>query len=109
MLLGNVDRATDFGSAFVRIDAGFGAVNGQSDEDSGLESGPGEAAYIIYTSGSTGRPKGVEMTHGPLCNLISWQLEQSKQGPGSRTLQFASLSFDVSFQELFSCYSVSCR
>jgi len=58
-------------------------------------------AYVIYTSGSTGRPKGVAMPHGPLSNLIGWQIESSTVGAGGRTLQFTSPSFDVSFQEIF--------
>jgi aspartate racemase len=61
-------------------------------------------AYVIYTSGSTGRPKGVAMTHGPLVNLICWQRKQSPLRTGDRTLQFSSLSFDVSFQEVFSTW-----
>jgi amino acid adenylation domain-containing protein len=59
-------------------------------------------AYILYTSGSTGQPKGVAMEHGPLVNLMHWQVSQT-QVP-LRTLQFASLSFDVSFQEIFSTW-----
>jgi amino acid adenylation domain-containing protein/thioester reductase-like protein len=59
-------------------------------------------AYVIYTSGSTGKPKGVAMPHAPLCNLLNWQLEQSSVSVGSRTLQFTPISFDVSFQEIFS-------
>ena len=59
-------------------------------------------AYVIYTSGSTGQPKGVCLPHRSLVNLLHWQLEQSKVGQGQRTLQFTSLSFDVSFQEIFS-------
>ena len=56
-------------------------------------------AYVIYTSGSTGRPKGVLMPHSGLLQLLSWHEEVY---PGlKRTLQFASLSFDVSFQEMF--------
>jgi amino acid adenylation domain-containing protein len=61
----------------------------------------GSAAYVLYTSGSTGEPKGVCMGHAPLVNLLRWQQENSKAGPGTRTLQFAPLSFDVSFQEIF--------
>ncbi|UFP93830.1 amino acid adenylation domain-containing protein [Gloeobacter morelensis MG652769] len=61
-----------------------------------------EEAYVIYTSGSTGRPKGVMMSHAPLVNLLSWQADQM---PGAaRTLQFTSLGFDVSFQEIFSTW-----
>ena len=61
-------------------------------------------AYAIYTSGSTGKPKGVAMLHRALDNLISWQLTDSKAGPGAATLQFAPLSFDVHFQEIFSTW-----
>ncbi len=68
------------------------------------EVAPDNLAYVIYTSGSTGTPKGVAMPHRPLFNLVAWQLRQSRMGPGSRTLQFAPLSFDVSFQEMFSTW-----
>ncbi|MCB1053890.1 MAG: amino acid adenylation domain-containing protein, partial [Acidobacteria bacterium] len=63
---------------------------------------PGSLAYVIYTSGSTGRPKGVALSHGALANLVRWQCATSTPGAGGRTLQFAALSFDVSFQEMFS-------
>lgn len=43
------------------------------------------------------------MHHGALANLIQWQLQHTPRGV-TRTLQFASLSFDVSFQELFSTW-----
>jgi amino acid adenylation domain-containing protein len=64
--------------------------------------GPANLAYLIYTSGSTGTPKAVAMPHGVLCNLLEWQLaDWTPPGP-ARTLQFSSLNFDVSFQEIFS-------
>jgi amino acid adenylation domain-containing protein len=63
---------------------------------------PQQLAYVLYTSGSTGQPKGVEMPHAPLVNLLSWQCATSAMQTGHRTLQFASLGFDVSFQEVFS-------
>jgi amino acid adenylation domain-containing protein len=65
--------------------------------------GPEHLVYVIYTSGSTGKPKGVAMHQAPLTNLVAWQLGDSKFGPG-RTLQFAPLSFDVHFQEMFSTW-----
>src|SRR5690606_13114215 len=68
----------------------------------GLPFVPEHLAYAIYTSGSTGKPKGVAMTRGALDPLIDWQIEDSKAGPGSPTLQFARLCFDVHFQEIFS-------
>ena len=65
----------------------------------------GESVYAIYTSGSTGQPKGVELTHAGLSNLIQWQSAQPGLEAPARTLQFASLSFDVSFQELFTTWA----
>ncbi|GEO10786.1 polyketide synthase [Segetibacter aerophilus] len=62
---------------------------------------PGSVAYVLYTSGSTGKPKGVCMGHKALVNLLKWQGESSSSGVNTRTLQFAPLSFDVSFQEIF--------
>ncbi|MGH8890406.1 MAG: amino acid adenylation domain-containing protein [Acidothermaceae bacterium] len=66
-----------------------------------VDSDPERVAYVIYTSGSTGRPKGVIMPHRPLCNLLDWQLTEFAAPARARTLQFASLSFDVGFQDTF--------
>jgi amino acid adenylation domain-containing protein len=65
---------------------------------------PEHLAYVIYTSGSTGQPKGVAMPHGVLVNLITWQLDNTQVAPTARTLQYSPISFDVSFQELFSTW-----
>jgi amino acid adenylation domain-containing protein len=67
-----------------------------------IEVNPDNLAYVIYTSGSTGWPKGVAMPHRPLANLIAWQRRSPGSPVAARTLQFASLSFDVAFQEIFS-------
>ncbi|MEA5603525.1 non-ribosomal peptide synthetase [Nostoc sp. UHCC 0252] len=61
-------------------------------------------AYIIYTSGSTGQPKGIAMNQLALSNLILWHRENLKIPRGAKTLQFASISFDVSFQEIFTTW-----
>ncbi|WP_426752486.1 amino acid adenylation domain-containing protein [Myxococcus sp. Y35] len=62
---------------------------------------PHHLAYVLYTSGSTGKPKGVAMPQRALVNLIEWQTENAR---ALRTLQFAPLNFDVSFQEAFSTW-----
>ncbi len=64
---------------------------------------PDNLVYLIYTSGSTGRPKAVAMSHGAISAMLDWQLRTSRAG-GGRTLQFAPLSFDVAFQEIFSTW-----
>ncbi|MBI6550296.1 amino acid adenylation domain-containing protein [Xenorhabdus lircayensis] len=63
---------------------------------------PVDIAYILFTSGSTGVPKGVAMPHRGLANLINWQNRISSGSQVMSTLQFAPLSFDVSFQEISS-------
>ncbi len=65
-----------------------------------VSAGPEDDAYVIFTSGSTGRPKGIQMPHRALANLIGWQLERTTFQPRSRVLQYSSISFDVSFQEV---------
>ncbi|MBD2435190.1 non-ribosomal peptide synthetase [Nostoc sp. FACHB-110] len=60
--------------------------------------------YIIYTSGSTGQPKGIAMNQLALSNLILWHRDNLKIASGAKTLQFASINFDVSCQEIFSTW-----
>ncbi|MEU1329414.1 amino acid adenylation domain-containing protein [Streptomyces sp. NPDC005865] len=57
--------------------------------------------YTLFTSGSTGRPKGVRVFDRTLCNLLHWQAGPGGLGTPTLTQQFAMLSFDVSFQEIF--------
>ena len=62
----------------------------------------GDLVYVLFTSGSTGRPKGVAMGLAPLAHLTAWHVAHARLGQPARTLQFAPLSFDVHFQEIFS-------
>ncbi|OYD69574.1 non-ribosomal peptide synthase protein (TIGR01720 family)/amino acid adenylation domain-containing protein [Rhodococcus sp. OK302] len=57
-------------------------------------------AYLIYTSGSTGTPKGVVTTHRGLSNFAAQEWETFATSVRSRTLHFASPSFDASVLEL---------
>ncbi|MET9480179.1 amino acid adenylation domain-containing protein [Streptomyces sp. NPDC006638] len=57
--------------------------------------------YTLFTSGSTGTPKGVRVPDRTLCNLLQWQSDSGGLGAPAVTQQFSMLSFDVSFQEIF--------
>jgi amino acid adenylation domain-containing protein len=78
-----------------------------TDGRSGIDRNPAYAGrgsdlvYLIYTSGSTGRPKGVMLEHGNVMNLIYYQYRYTNID-FSRVLQFTTIGFDVSFQEIFS-------
>jgi amino acid adenylation domain-containing protein len=88
----------------VCLDTQWEEISFQSEENPISAVTADNLAFVIYTSGSTGRPKGVAMSHRPLSNLIIWQLENSTLGIGAKTLQFAPLSFDASFHEIFSTW-----
>ncbi|HET7228485.1 MAG TPA: amino acid adenylation domain-containing protein [Longimicrobium sp.] len=106
---GLAERLPAGGATLVRVDADAAEIARQSADRPRLPVAPGNLAYVIYTSGSTGEPKGVAMPHEPLVNLITWQSGDWRRPGAAVTLQFASISFDVSFQEMFSCWATGGR
>ncbi|HEV3050065.1 MAG TPA: amino acid adenylation domain-containing protein, partial [Longimicrobium sp.] len=99
-----VERLPADGATVVRLDADAAEIERESGERLRVRVGPENLAYVIYTSGSTGRPKGVAMPHRPLVNLLAWQEGAGHAPAGAVTLQFTSISFDVSFQEIFATW-----
>lgn len=62
---------------------------------------PTDPAYIVYTSGSTGKPKGIVQSHASFCQFIEWQAARFNIGPKMRVAQWASVSYDASYCEIF--------
>ena len=92
-------------SEVIELDTHCGEISRQSGRRlaaSELRLSSQQLVYVIYTSGSTGKPKGVAMTHRSMVNLIEWHRQVFPESEGRRVLQFAALSFDVAFQEIFS-------
>lgn len=90
-------------SRIVALDEIWNQLTGLEGADLSIPDGERSGSnllYVIYTSGSTGRPKGTAMSHRSMLNLMEWHRESFMAG--ARVLQFAALSFDVAFQEIFS-------
>ncbi len=87
----------------VCLDGDWRALEAESADE--VESGvvAENQGYLIYTSGSTGIPKGVSLPQRALRNLIEWHRETMLGGV--KVLQFASLSFDASFHEVFAAWA----
>ncbi len=86
----------------VCLDTQWQLIAAESDTNLEPEVQPDNLLYVIYTSGSTGLPKGIALSHRALTNLIQWHLATMASGVG--VLQFASLSFDASFHEIFAAW-----
>jgi amino acid adenylation domain-containing protein len=100
-----VTKLPEYNAQVVCLDKDWNVIAQESQENLVTRVSLANLGYVIYTSGSTGNPKGVTMPQLALCNLIWWQLQNSKVSPQSKTLQFSPISFDVSFQEIFSTWS----
>jgi len=61
-------------------------------------------AYLSYTSGSTGMPKASMMSHFALADYLNWHRKNFVFQESAKVLQLTSLSFDYSFQEIFSTW-----
>lgn len=61
---------------------------------------PENLAYIIYTSGSSGRPKGVMMPHEAVVSHSIDIAHRYQLVPEDRVLQFSSISFDISLEQV---------
>lgn len=75
--------------------------NGEESPRSGVA--PDNLAYVIYTSGSSGNPKGVMIHHESLVSYAATAVARYETCPSDRVLQFCSISFDISGEEIYPC------
>lgn len=97
-----VDKLPDHKAHVVCLDKDWQSISHTSQENLASSVTIANLAYVIYTSGSTGKPKGIGLCQSSLMNLLQWHF--SSLYKGARTLQFASLSFDASFHEIFATW-----
>ncbi|MEG3973727.1 amino acid adenylation domain-containing protein [Microcoleus sp. herbarium8] len=85
----------------ISLDSDWEEIVAYSEENpcSGVKSN--NVAYVIYTSGSTGKPKGVLIEHRSLVNYTTVASAEYGIQECDRILQFSSISFDVSAEEIY--------
>jgi amino acid adenylation domain-containing protein len=83
----------------VCLDSDRSAIDSEPSTDPPRETGA-HLACVIYTSGSTGWPKGVAISYPTLARHSRDIARHYQIGPSDGVLQFASLSFDQSIEQI---------
>ncbi len=87
----------------VCLDTDWAVIAQEPTENPTSEVTPDNLAYVMYTSGSTGTPKGVMIEHHSLVWYAKTAADQYSLTANDRVLQFASISFDISVEEIYPC------
>ena len=105
-----VDKLPKHEAQVVCLDTQWEAISEYSEKNIGDTVNAQNLAYVIYTSGSTGKPKGVTIPHLSVVNYITavnieYGIKKcdsfAAAGSADRILQFSSISFDVSAEEIY--------
>jgi len=89
------------GIELINLDYDWGSIDQELDENLEHIGTPDNLAYVIYTSGSTGQAKGVLVKQRGLINHALSMVDKYDLVPGDRILQFITLSFDASGEEIY--------
>jgi len=97
-----VKRLSDSHAQVICLDD-WNEISRESTQNPVSDGEPDNLAYVIYTSGSTGKPKGVMIDHRALVNYTLAAGNAYAIRADDRVLQFSSISFDISIEEIFLC------
>jgi amino acid adenylation domain-containing protein len=95
------EGVAQFKGCAISLDSAMAAINQEPTVNIRDGASLSHLAYVIYTSGSTGKPKAVMIEHGSLANFANSVGEQYAIRSADRVLQFASLCFDTSAEEIY--------
>jgi amino acid adenylation domain-containing protein len=98
-----IESLPKFSGRVICLDAEWDLISEEPDGNPIVAIEPKNLAYVIYTSGSTGTPKGVAIEHRSLLNYVETAISQYEITPEDRVLQFASINFDTSAEEIYPC------
>jgi amino acid adenylation domain-containing protein len=91
----------NYNGQLIHIHRHWEQISGKSPGNPIIVNKPSDIIYVIYTSGSTGIPNGAMLSQALLSNLVQWQHNCTSIDSPGRCLQFTTISFCVSFQEIF--------
>ena len=100
-----IESLSAYGAVTICLDTEWDAIAQQNTSNPVSETRPDNAALVLYTSGSTGKAKGAILTHSNLVNYTEAANIAYSIGPEDNILQFGSISFDLSAEEIFPCLS----
>lgn len=98
------DKFVDFDGEIICLDEVWQEIEALPDSNP-PHIGADHSAYILFTSGSTGKPKGILVSHHSFRNMAVSQEKLGLMDEESRVLQFASLSFSISFWGTFMAWT----
>lgn len=96
-----VEKLPPNSARVIRLDSEWEEIASYSEKNPSSGVKPENVAYVIYTSGSTGKPKGVLIEHKSLVNYTIVASAEYGIQERDRILQFSSISFDVSAEEIY--------
>ncbi|MEG3905890.1 amino acid adenylation domain-containing protein [Microcoleus sp. B4-C5] len=96
-----LEKLPQHSACVVCLDSEWQKIAVHSKENPSIAVKPKNLAYVIYTSGSTGKPKGVLIQHESLVNYTTVASAEYEIDQYDRILQFSSISFDVSAEEIY--------
>jgi amino acid adenylation domain-containing protein len=91
------------------LDSAWGTIASESGENPINSTARENLAYVIYTSGSTGQPKGVLVAHGSIADHCRDAQRYYELDSSDAVLHFASLSFDLSLEQILPTLIVGAR
>lgn len=91
------------------LDTDGAAIAAKPQTEPEIEIALHDLAYIIYTSGSTGKPKGVMVEHQAASHFARAAIAEYGITAADCALQFASISFDLAIEEIFTCLNAGAR
>jgi amino acid adenylation domain-containing protein len=93
-------RNIDGDAELICLDESWPAIANERDVNPLVAVSSSQIALVLYTSGSTGHPKGVMLEHHSMVNFATVAKATYGVQATDRVLQFGSLSFDLSAEEM---------